>query len=349
MRPDDRLSAASKTTVRTRLVAGLLAIVGVMGAAAVVTIWLQEAMSVAFALASRMDTVQALLLECRRQEKNFFLRHDAESMVVFETTLEELMGEVGRLESDGSAVPLRSRLRRLSHGLERYRVAFREEATACVGSAVNHEHVHDLPEGPTVRAARVCHALVGEISARVVTRFERARAAAHTFGVLSIMAGALLSLLIAWRLTRVIVAPLERLRTVAEKVGSGDIQDMDVALRDLDLGDFASRESHQLAVALRRMVGSLRLLVPTERGLMDHTHMAIVLLVCRAVGPAAWSVVERARGRAGLASFSEVDACTLDRFLAGLEEELAPLLGEEATRLLVQTITDLQGWGSTGG
>jgi hypothetical protein len=129
---------------------------------------------------------------------------------------------------------------------------------------------------------------------------------------------------------------------LADKASSGDIQDIDVEFGDLDVKRFGTRESHDLALALRKMVTNLRLLVSTERGLMDHYHMTIMVLIHKAVGPASWSVIERARSAAAFSSFSEINPANVHRFVTALETEVRPLIPDGSVRLLVSAISELR-------
>ena len=141
-----------------------------------------------------------------------------------------------------------------------------------------------------VSHARACHSEEEVIRKAVLMRFRRACTTTRTVSIVSVAVGLLLSMIVTWLLTRFVAGPLERLRELAEKASVGDIQDMDIAFSDLEMGGCTNREVYDLAHALRRMVTSLRLLVPNEHGLMDSYHMAIIVLSNRAIGPAAWAI-----------------------------------------------------------
>ena len=136
-------------------------------------------------------------------------------------------------------------------------------------------------------------------------------------------------------------ARAEEAREVAERASTGDIQDMDVYFGDIDPSAFSTKESVDLAFALRRMLTSLRLLIPTERGMMSPYHVAILALVQRAVGPAAWAVIERARGEAGFASFAETDKESIDVFVDRLRIHLGPYLQPSTCQQLCAAIRQL--------
>ena len=193
-----------------------------------------------------------------------------------------------------------------------------------------------------VSHARACHSEEEEIRKAVLMRFRRACTTTRTVSIVSVAVGLLLSMIVTWLLTRFVAGPLERLRELAEKASVGDIQDMDIAFSDLEMGGCANREVYDLAHALRRMVTSLRLLVPTEHGLMDSYHMAIIVLSNRAIGPAAWAMIERARAAAGLSSFAEIDPSNAGRFMTELERQLGDLIPEEKLRLLRKAIIELE-------
>lgn len=328
-----------KMRIRTKLLFGMLAIVILMTVVAWIMREQQTIIENSFALLERMDTVERFLLECRRQEKNFFLRSDQASLDLHAANLDSLLSATAVLEMEVSDPDTRSNLGRLKDRESAYGAVFEDLQASWTGDESEESNrLQDL----TVARARECHALVGEIRTYAISRFEDAHATSHNVGILSVVVGLVLSLLIAGLLTRNIVRPLESLRTLAERVSTGDIQDMDVEFSDLDMKRFDSKESFDLARAFRRMVTSLRLMVSTERGLMDDYHMTIVVLTNKAVGPGGRAVIERARTAAGFGSLSDVSPENVDRFAYELGRHLAGIIPNERISLLCEAIQDLK-------
>lgn len=323
--------------VRTRLLHGLLAIVALMTAAAGVILFEGRAMDRAFVVQDRLCRVEIELLECRRQEKNFFLRHDQGSLDAFLAAHRAITSETHALLGEIPDSRLRSELERLHEAAQQYGTTFAQAARLQATAGRTAEEL----EAVVVPLARSCHELVHSLRGAATARFRRATRTTEAVSVAAVLAGLALSLVVALLLTRSIVSPLERLRRLAEQASTGDLQDMDVAFRCLRFEGGCSQECLDLADSLRRMMTSLRLLVPTEQGLMGNYHMAILFLVTRAVGPAGRAVVDRALRSAGFSSFAEVGPATVEQFLAALSDQVRSTIPEENLQLLCQAIREL--------
>jgi len=334
-KPDRR-----RPRIQTEVLASLLTVVALMSVAGFVITVQQRRMRVVFTVLDRVQEVERLLLECRRQEKNFFLRHDQSSVELFATHSSSLVDRSAMLQDenlDPELGPLQARLR---EALGRYRDTFFDAEHGWRSILPTEEQ--DLLMETTVTMARVSHQLVADIRSVSLARFRTASAITEvvtfTAGGVGILAAVVLSSL----LTRHIAKPFEVLRVVAERVSTGDIQDMDVGFSDIEISSFNTKESLDLSRALKRMFTSLRLLVPTERGLMSSYHLAIVVLVQRAVGPAGWAVIERARADAGFKSFADVEPSSIDGFVECLAEHLGPFLSPTSRLQLCNAIRQLR-------
>jgi HAMP domain-containing protein len=325
--------------IRTKLLLGLIAIGALVVSTAAVVISRQSVVRRSFEIHDRMLTIERFLLECRRQEKNFFLREDGASVPLFEESLRSLLAEIGALRSDSTEPAVAAGLADLDAAVAAYGDAFRTTSGPAWLQADERER--ERLTNATVEEARRCHAVMDRMLGLATATLHTAVRTTQRVSLLTVMVGFLLALLVCWWLTRAIARPLEQLRSLAERVSSGDIRDMQVEFGDLEVDRLSTRESYDLARALQRMVTNLRLLVSTERGLMDNYHMTIVVLISRAVGPASWSVIERSRTAAGFSSFAEVGPDNVDRFAAALEQEVRPLIPEDSVRLLVSAITEL--------
>ncbi len=329
-----------KTRIRTKLLIGMLGMVLLMMVVAGVIIRQQLVIEHSFSILEHMNTIERLLLECRRQEKNFLLRHDRSSIELFASDFEALQNNTMTALPEVSDTGLRSKLDGLKGLISQYGRTF-DEVKSAWASDVGMEEQHRLA-GLTVSRARECHALVAEIRESAISSFKMAGYSTHAVSLSSVLLGLLLSFLLAGMLTRHIVNPLEYLREFAEKARVGDIQDMDVQSSDLEMKRFNSRETYDLARSLQCLVTNMRLLVSTERGLMDPYHMTIAVLLIRAVGSCGWAVIERARGAAGFRSFPEITTSNIDRFLTCLTAELTGLIPEDRVRLVIDAIRELK-------
>jgi len=330
----------TKPRIQTKVLASLLTVVGLMSFAGAVITVQQHRMRDVFTVLDRVQEVERHLLECRRQEKNFFLRHDQSSIELFATHSTTLVDRAATLRDevlDPGLVPLQARLDR---ALVEYRDAFLHAERNWRSDHSTEER--DLLVETTVTMARVSHQLVADIRSASLSKSRAASAVTEAVTFTAGAVGILTSLLLASLLARHIAKPFEVLRVVAERVSTGDIQDMDVGFGDIEVSSFNTKESLDLAQALQRMLTSLRLLVPTERGLMSSYQLAIVVLVQRAVGPAGWAVIERARAEAGFESFADVEPASIDRFVERLAVHLGPFLSSTTCHELCTAICHLR-------
>ena len=325
--------------IRTSLLLGFLAIVVLMSAVTWVVLGQCRVVRRSFDLLGRIDTVEQALLECRRQEKNFLLRHDQASLDAHATAFDTLLSGMGFLDAGVRRGGIGAKIAVLEGAVVDYRTAFLGLEPSRFDDS---EHDAERAKTVMVSKARECHALVAEIKGTITSRLESAEAMTRVVSILSIVIGILLSILVAGFLTGRVVGPLESLRKLASRVSSGDIQDVDVEFRDMEMKIFRNRETYDLARSLQLMVTSLRLLVSSERGLMDDYHMTILVLVNKAVGPGGWAVIERARAEAGFGSFADVQPGNVQRFLAELSGQLGGVIPVERADRLKTAIEELK-------
>ena len=326
--------------MRTKLLLGFLSIVALMTAAVGVTIWQQSIIQECFALLERTDNVERFLLECRRQEKNFLLRMDQSSLDLFKVDFDSLHYSTVDLRKDTVNPDIAAKLPLLTDRIKEYGEVF-EDVRSAWPAGIGAE-AQELLEGKMVTRARACHAVVSEIRGIAISTFSDAQRVTQNVSVVSIALGLLLSIVIAGILTRHIAGPLGYLRNLAERVSTGDIQDMDVEFTELETKRFNTRESFELARSLQRMVTSIRLLVSSERGLMDDYHMTIVVLVNKAVGPGGWSLIESARSAAGFGSFADVTPSNVENFLIELGKRAIMIIPKERVDLLTDAVRTLR-------
>ncbi len=330
----------SRMRMRTKLLLGFLSIVTLMTAAVGITIWQQSIIQECFALLERTDNVERFLLECRRQEKNFLLRMDQSSLGLFQANFDSLLHSTVDLRKDTVNPEIAAKLPLLTDRIIEYGEVF-EDVRSAWPTGIGDEAQASL-EGKMVIHARGCHEIVSQIRGISISTFYDAQRVTQNVSVVSIALGLLLSIVIAGILTRHIAGPLDYLRNLAERVSTGDIQDMDVEFTELETKRFNTRESFALARSLQRMVTSIRLLVSSERGLMDDYHMTIVVLVNKAVGPGGWSLIESARSAAGFGSFADVNPSNVETFLIELGKRAIMIIPKERVDLLADAVRTLR-------
>jgi len=330
----------SRPRIQTKILAGLLTVVGLLSVGGAVIAVQQRGLRDVFTVLDRVQEIERTFLECRRQEKNFFLRHDQSSVELFVTNSNTLVNRAALLRDENlepDLVPLQARL---FESFGRYQEAFFEAERGWHSNLSAGKQ--DLLMETTVATARTSHQLVADIRSASLARSRAASAVTEAVTFFAGGIGILASVILSSLLTRHIAKPFEILRVIAERVSKGDIQDMDVGFGDIEISSFNTKESVDLAEALKRMLTSLRLLVPTERGLMSSYQLAIVVLVQRAVGPAGWAVIERARAEAGFDSFADVQPASIEGFVERLASHLSPFLSSTNCHELCTAICQLR-------
>ncbi len=322
----------------TQLLLGFLSIVALMTVAGWITIRQQSVIQESFVILESADDVERFLLECRRQEKNYLLRMDQASLDLFTADFDSLLHVTAGLQEIAVRPEIGVKIPGLREKVLEYGDAFRDTRTIWPSGAAEER---TRLESTMVARARSCHAIVAEIRGMAISNFGDAHRMTRHVSLIAIALGLLFSVLIAGVLTRHIAGPLGRLRRLAERVSTGDIQDMDVEFTELDTRNFGTRESYELARSLQRMVTNLRLLVSSERGLMDDYHMTIVVLVNKAVGPGGWALIEEAQAAAGFASFTDVRPVDIENFLIELGKRAIMLIPKERVDLLCDAIRKL--------
>jgi len=325
--------------IRHRLLLGLFGIVLVLVAVAGVIIIQQSYLRHRCFVLGQISGIESLVLQCRFAEKEFLLQRDSDDPGAVYALLDSLCARADGLVTQARDPVLADYLIRLQAAATAY--------TAVVKvMAARRELQIDRPDDLMLldlaeEHASGCHRLLEDIRAHAITEMETVSDRARTVNIAAVLAGLLLSVLIAGILTRVIVDPIHYLTGLAERVKDGDIQDIDVLFGELELRRFRDPESRALAESFRRLVSNLRGRVVSERGLMDPYHMTIAVLVLRAAGPEGWAMMERARARAGLESFGQVAPGNIESFIEGLREEMAGRLDEERFSLLERALREV--------
>lgn len=76
--------------LRVRITSGFLIIVIVMACVSGIIIWQESNMYQAFQHSLQISEIEKYFLECRRQEKNFIIRHDSQSVQLFASNYDSL-------------------------------------------------------------------------------------------------------------------------------------------------------------------------------------------------------------------------------------------------------------------
>ena len=329
-----------RPSLRSRLLLGLLALAVLMGTVLAVILRQQAGTARADRTFHGIVTIETQLLTCRSLEGDFLVGGDEECIPRLYSVLDTLVartrefaervgeGEVaGRLDALQRTVVDYSATLKILLAQEEMEGEYRDSAVLA-----------DLADTYATR----CHELMNEVRQAAFAEAAQASSRARQVTIFAVGAGMLLALIIGLWLIRRIVTPMESLTALADRVREGDIQDMDVQFRDIDMGSFSTRESYSMARAIQRLITRIRMAVSSEVGLMDTYHMTLVVLIDRALGRTGRAVMEQARAQAGFESITEISPENVDRFIEALREEAEGRVEPERLEVLVQALQDLE-------
>ncbi|MBU0529670.1 hypothetical protein KKF86_07950 [bacterium] len=177
--------------LRVRITFGFLIIVFVMACVSGIIIWQESNMYRAFQHSSQISEIEKYFLECRRQEKNFIIRHDSESVQLFSSNYDTLNMLVLKMLDHGKNGQMIENLTTLQENLDNYYIKFEEIIRS---SQIEMDNAKMQSE---VDLARESHALINEIKAITKQEFNNAYAVTNNVNIFSILIGLFLSVLIA--------------------------------------------------------------------------------------------------------------------------------------------------------
>ena len=112
--------------LRARITFGFLIIVFVMAGVATIIIWQESNMRKAFQHSSQISEIEKYFLECRRQEKNFIIRHDTLSVQLFTANYDTLNVLIAKLQENCSSEQMIEKLTILKEKLDSYYLKFED-------------------------------------------------------------------------------------------------------------------------------------------------------------------------------------------------------------------------------
>ena len=177
--------------LRVRITFGFLIIVFVMACVSGIIIWQESNMHKAFQNSSQISEIEKYFLECRRQEKNFIIRHDFESVQLFTSNSDSLNILVLKMLDHGINEKMTENLNALQENLDNYYLKF-EEIISSGQIEIDNTKVQS-----EVDLAREIHALINEVKVLSNQEFNNAYAITNNVNIFSILIGLFLSVLIA--------------------------------------------------------------------------------------------------------------------------------------------------------
>jgi len=177
--------------LRVRITCGFLIIVLVMTSVAGIIIWQGSKMQQAFQHSSQINEIEKYFLECRRQEKNFLLRQDEESVKLFSINYAELIDVINETsESNIDEISI-EKLNSLKYNLISYNEQFNDIAK------LKELVVNDNRVKKEVTLARENHLLIEELNVIATNSFDKAHSITVSITIFSIIIGLFLSVVIA--------------------------------------------------------------------------------------------------------------------------------------------------------
>ena len=177
--------------LRVRITFGFLIIVFVMVCVSGIIIWQESNMYKAFQHSSQISEIEKYFLECRRQEKNFIIRHDSESVLLFNLNYDSLNILVLKMLDHGMNEKMIENLNTLHENLDKYYLKFEEIISS------NQLEIDNTKMQSDVDLAREIHAMINEVKVLSNQEFNNAYAITNNVNIFSILIGLFLSVLIA--------------------------------------------------------------------------------------------------------------------------------------------------------
>lgn len=177
--------------LRVRITSGFLIIVVVMVCVSGVIIWQESRMHHAFQHSSQISEIEKYFLECRRQEKNYIIRHDSQSVQLYVNNHDSLSTLINQMMLSDINEQMNKKLSKLEKKLSEYRNIFEEltitKNTEMGISLANLE----------VAYAREGHKIISELKSITNRNFKNAYTITNNVNIFSILLGLFLSVIIA--------------------------------------------------------------------------------------------------------------------------------------------------------
>jgi len=177
--------------LRVRITLGFLIIVMVMAGVSGIIIWQESNMHRSFQHSSQISEIEKYFLECRRQEKNFIIRHDVQSVHLFISNFDSLNKLISEMLLDVSNEHMIERLTFLNDIIQSYNSKFEEIFSS------NQIEIDNNKIQSEVNLARESHAIINEIKVITNLEFNKAYAITNNVNIFSILIGLFLSVIIA--------------------------------------------------------------------------------------------------------------------------------------------------------
>lgn len=177
--------------LRVRVTTGFLVIVLVMVGVAATIIWQEAKMNDAFQQSSQISEIEKYYLECRRQEKNYLIRLDDESILMFGNNMNTLNSNIDAMLDVTNDQYIAEKLNALKSNIAKYNDLFREL------TVLDKNNIDRLKIQNEVELARLNHTMISDIKTITAAEFEKAHSITNMVNLFSIIIGLFLSVVIA--------------------------------------------------------------------------------------------------------------------------------------------------------
>jgi hypothetical protein len=156
-----------------------------------IIIWQESNMHKAFQHYSQISEIEKYFLECRRQEKNFIIRLNTESVQLFASNYDSLNVMVSKMLDYDLNDQMMKKLNILQNKLDSYSLKF-DTIVSSGQIGIDNTQVSD-----EVYLARDIHTLIKEIKSITTQNFNKGYTVTNNVNIFSIIIGLFLSVIIA--------------------------------------------------------------------------------------------------------------------------------------------------------
>jgi len=179
-----------------KIKSSFLVIIVIMAGGAGVVLWNQNTLREAFHSMRNSYQLEEDFLECRRQEKNFVLRQDAESLRLHQTHYDSLHALTTRLTRETLHPGIREKFVALEQSERSYHSLFAGVVRTLQTGSVPQGSL-ESPAHPLVQEARRVHSLIYEIRDEATRQFTKTRASTHMVNLAALLLSVFLAVILA--------------------------------------------------------------------------------------------------------------------------------------------------------
>lgn len=179
-----------------KIKSSFLVIIVIMAGGAGVILWNQNTLREAFYSMKNSYQLEEDFLECRRQEKNYILRQDAESLRLFQVHYDSLSSRTSRLTGNTIRRSLREQFVTLEQAERSYQTGFQNAVQGLQAGSVPQDSL-ESPTHPLVQEARRIHSLIYEIRIEAAGQFIKTRTSTHMINLAALLLSVFLAVILA--------------------------------------------------------------------------------------------------------------------------------------------------------